>query len=46
LAKNFKNSAKMPADLKHYAQKLLTRLRETAKLSDATREIVGKILDA
>ena len=46
LAKNFKNSTKMPHDLKQYAQKLLTRLRETAKLSDSTREIVGKILDA
>ena len=46
LAESFKNYAKMPAELKQYAQKLLTRLRATANLSDTTREIVGKILDA
>lgn len=46
LAESFNNYQKMPAELKQYAQKLLTRLRATANLSDTTREIVGKILDA
>ena len=46
LAESFKNYAKMPTELKQYAQKLLARLRATANLSNTTREIVGKILDA
>ncbi len=46
LAEGFNSYKKMPTELKQYAQKLLTRLRETANLSDTTREIVGKILDA
>lgn len=46
LAESFNNYQKMPTELKQYAQKLLTRLRATAGLSDTTREIVGKILDA
>ena len=46
LAESFNNYNKMPTELKQYAQKLLIRLREAAKLSDTTREIVDKILEA
>ena len=46
LAESFRSIKKMPPALFESAKKALTRLRETAKLSDSTREIVGKILDA
>lgn len=46
LAESFRSIKKMTPALYEKAKKALTRLRETAKLSDSTREIVGKILDA
>ena len=46
LAESFRSIKKMTPALYESAKKALTRLRETAKLSDSTREIVGKILDA
>ena len=46
LAESFRLIKKMTPALYESAKKSLTRLRETAKLSDSTREIVGKILDA
>ena len=46
LAESFRSIKKMTPNLYESAKKALTRLRETAKLSDSTREIVGKILDA
>ena len=46
LAESFRSIKKMAPALFESAKKALTRLRETAKLSDSTREIVGKILDA
>ena len=46
LAESFRSIQKMTPALFESAKKALTRLRETAKLSDSTREIVGKILDA
>ena len=46
LAESFRSIKKMTPALYESAKKALTRLRETANLSDTTREIVGKILDA
>ena len=46
LAESFRSIKKMTPNLYESAKKALTRLQETAKLSDTTREIVGKILDA
>lgn len=46
LAESFRSIKKMTPALYESAKKALTRLRETAKLSDSTREIVDKILDA
>ncbi len=46
LAESFRNIKKMIPELYESAKKALNRLRETAKLHDETREIVGKILDA
>ena len=46
LAESFRSIQKMTPALFESAKKALIRLRETAKLSDSTREIVGKILDA
>ena len=46
LAESFRSIKKMTPALYESAKKSLIRLRETARLSDSTREIVGKILDA
>ena len=46
LAESFRSIKKMTPNLYESAKKVLIRLRETAKLSDSTREIVSKILDA
>jgi len=46
LAESFRSIKKMTPNLYESAKKVLTRLRANANLSDTTREIVGKILDA
>ena len=46
LAESFRSIKKMTPALYESAKKALIRLQETANLSDTTREIVGKILDA